>query len=903
MNAGDVVVRFIGDTSQLDQSFNSVAVQQQQAAQAAGAAALELKAAQKELRLAMQATQAQGGMTEGNMQRLADAEQRVALAGAEAAEAQATLKTQLGIGAEKASLMSEAVGEVSHHLGGMLALMAVAEGLKEFVSHVQESTLKLANLSETTGINITKLAGFKQAGEMAGVEMEGMGKGLNKLVQNQVVAIEHTGKQRDAFAGLGITVNELKHLSPDELFVRVGEALGAAEHKGVALNAAAQLMGRGIGQQLLPVFLSLHGHLEETVEELGKETNVTEKAGQAARDWQAQMARMTDVIHAGFIPVMQAMVPVIKVVESAFGFLSHGIKLITDVIGGFFLAWFDGVKSSTQATVALMHGQWSEVARITKAGAEEQVNDLKSIGTRWKEHHEEMATFLKEVWGTQMHAVIKDTDGDLSDLTEKSKKTTEEFAQEAKKRLDAALAAIQGDRTAAKLALEEKRIDIETFARQDVALLELERSRKVQYYDELIALYRKAGEASKLRQAQEEKQTQITKNNTDREQQQIATTKSLAAENLKYGDIAAQAFGKSKEVIDANDKSVEAMEKNWRKFIPQWSVDATKLNHALETVGVQGLDKMKQKLDAAQKAEALLNKSGIHDGQIWLQVQRAKLQAMVAIERAEATNAGREHRRASQTEKDLAEVERRLKKLGATSLDTGALFDGTMQKMQQATAQFASDIGTAFAAVIQGQMSASDAILQSVGKMIGAMCDHWAEYFMAMAIADMFWHPARAAAELAAAAALKMAGALAGSLGGGGGSKQSTGDGERHPLDTSNPATQSGSNPSTTLNVPRMAAGGLVTSPTLLMAGDARMSGASRDEEAILPLGNRRAMDAIADAIAARMGGGGGGMTVNVGGMISPDNLNKVMRQMTRQVDRRQARLNSRNSYRNTGRG
>jgi len=69
--------------------------------------------------------------------------------------------------------------------------------------------------------------------------------------------------------------------------------------------------------------------------------------------------------------------------------------------------------------------------------------------------------------------------------------------------------------------------------------------------------------------------------------------------------------------------------------------------------------------------------------------------------------------------------------------------------------------------------------------------------------------------------------------------------------------------------------------PTLAMVGDSRGGGSGR--EGILPLDDPAAMDAIAGALASRMGRGGN--TYNIDGVISSDTLQKVMKQMSAEVE------------------
>ena len=150
-----------------------------------------------------------------------------------------------------------------------------------------------------------------------------------------------------------------------------------------------------------------------------------------------------------------------------------------------------------------------------------------------------------------------------------------------------------------------------------------------------------------------------------------------------------------------------------------------------------------------------------------------------------------------------------------------------------------------------------------------------------------------AAAEFAVVAGASAAGAMA--MGGGPGS--GSGGGNNNNFANPGAASQmtSSGGPTTVTHVQRFSAGGLITGPTLAMLGDSKSGGSAT--EAVLPLDDDQAMGKVRDAV-----GGGHTFHVNVKGMISPDNLNKVMQQMSKRVANRTATLHASNSFRVTRR-
>ncbi len=172
-----------------------------------------------------------------------------------------------------------------------------------------------------------------------------------------------------------------------------------------------------------------------------------------------------------------------------------------------------------------------------------------------------------------------------------------------------------------------------------------------------------------------------------------------------------------------------------------------------------------------------------------------------------------------------------------------------------------------------------------------------------------------ASAEFAVVAGLAGGGAMAmGGGGSGGGPGGNTITSSANPSGAGQP-TPAGGGGQQTVSTPHLAAGGVVMRPTMFLAGE--------DAEAILPLTDPEAMNRISSALLSTptlraggsrgahfspdgsAGGGGGGDTiihVHVKGLISADNLNKVVKTINQKVHNRQLTLNASNSLRFTRR-
>ena len=298
-----------------------------------------------------------------------------------------------------------------------------------------------------------------------------------------------------------------------------------------------------------------------------------------------------------------------------------------------------------------------------------------------------------------------------------------------------------------------------------------------------------------------------------------------------------------------------------------------------------------QALQAARKAEWDFVQSGIQDSVARKQLAHEVDNARKALEnygKAEDTFKIKSHglwKEFQQDAKDGATTMDNVKQLGVTAFD--GLSKGMESALQQAIlsqGSFAQALEKATAAALASV--ASQAIIKALF--------YTGEGFAAMAgfeeqSASQYFTAAGIMGAVGAAAGLA-AHAIAGASGGGGSSSGSTA--QLH-TSQSNTTSQAGSG-SLVSGVQHFATGGLITAPTLAMMGE------SFRKEAVLPLEDPQAMQEVGKAIG---GAGGSQIHVHVEGMISPDNLTKVVDQINRRVNRGQLHLKATDTLRVTKRG
>ena len=129
------------------------------------------------------------------------------------------------------------------------------------VSHFVSFTSAIQDLSEKTLLSTTFLQELGFAGSMSGVSMEDAANAALILSRN-------VGEGADVFAKLGLSLEELRGLSPDEQFRRVAEAIRQIPDPARQTALALEAFGRG-GKEILPLLRQGFGDLADEAHRLG----------------------------------------------------------------------------------------------------------------------------------------------------------------------------------------------------------------------------------------------------------------------------------------------------------------------------------------------------------------------------------------------------------------------------------------------------------------------------------------------------------------------------------------------------------------------------------------------------------------------------------------------------------
>lgn len=318
-------------------------------------------------------------------------------------------------------------------LGGAYA------GLMAFAKGTADTADKWDKLALRTGIGVENLQEWGYAAEQSGADIGKLEVGMKKLSDMMVGAINGSKSSKEAFQHLGISMEELASMTPEQTFERVMYALGNMEDGALKNAVGNDLLGKSY-TELLPLIKQGSGGMNELknrARELGivmSKENVDAGVvfGDTMADLTASFNASKDALLAELMPTFTSFanwvisqMPAIKSVMggtfnfivSTIGFLvEHSnilIPVLAAVAGGFVALKVIGVINSLMTTYqtilgvvtaaqALLNGTMAAnpIGLVVTA-----IGALIGIGTALIMNFESVSQTVSAVWNTILNTI------------------------------------------------------------------------------------------------------------------------------------------------------------------------------------------------------------------------------------------------------------------------------------------------------------------------------------------------------------------------------------------------------------------------------------------------------------------------------------------------------------------
>ena len=148
--------------------------------------------------------------------------------------------------------MQGTLGDIGKAIGGM-GLAAIGAGLASVTSFASTAE-SLSLLSDKTGFSAEALSTLKYELETNGSSLDGFETSVKKMATAIEGAAGGDQSLIDDFTALGLNIDNLKAMTPEQQFSAIGLAIGAMTDPTARANEAVKLLGKS-GTDMIPVFI------------------------------------------------------------------------------------------------------------------------------------------------------------------------------------------------------------------------------------------------------------------------------------------------------------------------------------------------------------------------------------------------------------------------------------------------------------------------------------------------------------------------------------------------------------------------------------------------------------------------------------------------------------------------
>ena len=195
------------------------------------------------------------------------------------------------------TVLSSTIAKVGATVAASFSAGAIIGAIKntgEWAGHVDD-------LSKKLGISREAVQRFDFAAQQSGSSIDQIGQAMTLLSKNLV---EGDGAVVPALERLGLSLQDLQQMSPDEAFKQVAKAIGDLPSKTEQLATAQQLLGRS-GADLIPVFQDLQKDMNRAVVATDEQIAAGDRLGDA---W-------TSLTNTGRVFLTQVLAPLAPALE------------------------------------------------------------------------------------------------------------------------------------------------------------------------------------------------------------------------------------------------------------------------------------------------------------------------------------------------------------------------------------------------------------------------------------------------------------------------------------------------------------------------------------------------------------------------------------------------------------
>jgi len=287
--------------------------------------------------------------------------------------------------------MSKSFGTAATYLKGFITFAVIRQAV-DYGKGIINIADGLGELSQKTGISANALSGYQEAAKQAGLSQEGLVGALRKFSIAAATARSGSSEVSSAFRSLGISAEELKTKSPEQLMARLSDNFVKLKDGPEKAALAVKLFGKS-GTDMIPFLNQGSQALGEFA--LGFSGDFVARADQ----FNDTLSQMSSSLKKSFGKGLETLLPTLQNILDTFNkFPSIGVdvKMIFEGIGEAFrlgalaasnftslgASAIDTVTTMARQAKAVLSGNFAEGERLERARESREAARYKAASQR-----------------------------------------------------------------------------------------------------------------------------------------------------------------------------------------------------------------------------------------------------------------------------------------------------------------------------------------------------------------------------------------------------------------------------------------------------------------------------------------------------------------------------------------
>ncbi|MFT8417394.1 MAG: phage tail tip lysozyme [Acetobacter sp.] len=280
------------------------------------------------------------------------------------------------------------VGRLVPEMGTLTGAASIA-GVYKLASAWAQVGTNLRTSARSMGMAPGRLMALRNAARLSGGSADAMSGALGQLSTQKWEAVNGFAPEAAAqFQALGISMEELKKLSPEQLFDRIATKIRAIKDPAAQSIAALKLFGEA-GQGLLPVFQQTAQEYQQNIRLAERYGVMNQKGADAAARMQNSQRQLSLAVEGFGYSVAEAVEPAITpVLQQMAEWIAANRQWISQDIAGYV----------RQLVNWLKNGGWDEI----KGKISGLLQTISSVVDRlggWESAAKDAAIALAVLWG------------------------------------------------------------------------------------------------------------------------------------------------------------------------------------------------------------------------------------------------------------------------------------------------------------------------------------------------------------------------------------------------------------------------------------------------------------------------------------------------------------------------